>query len=120
MGPSLFTSANRGASFVELSSGMHKWDFQISEWVDSDNVIEILPDGSGAVSHRGAHTLAIAANLNTRGAITLQLPMSPDDPTPRRLVSHVLGLAWVDGATGRSQMFATVQDSIGDDGAQIN
>src|SRR4030095_14339986 len=59
------------SSVIELGSGLHRWDAQANQWVDTDNSIEILPNGSGAVSHRGAHQVAFAANLNTRGAITL-------------------------------------------------
>jgi len=96
------------SSVIELGSGLHRWDAEANQWVDTDNTIEILPNGSGAVSHRGAHQVAFAANLNTRGAITL------GTPDGKRLVSHVLGLAWFDAATGRSEMFAHVQDSIGE------
>lgn len=95
-------------SYVELESGLHRWDAATGQYVATDPGLEILPDGSGAVAHRSAHNVAIAANLNTRGAITVHTPDG------KRLVCHVLGLAWFDAATGRSQMFAQVQDSIGE------
>ena len=90
--------------YVELATGMHR--LEKGEWVEADDGIQVLADG-GAAALGGQHKAVFSANLNTLGATTLYLPDG------RRLVSHVLGLVYVDGDTGRSAVIAGVKDSIG-------
>lgn len=95
-------------SFVELGSGIHRWDAQASQYVDASDLIEIAADGSGAFGRNAAYQVHFSPNANTAGAITL---ITPDGKT---LKSHALSLAWFDSATGRSELFASIKDSIGE------
>jgi len=76
------------------------------QWEESQEEIEIVPAG-GAVAQKGQTTVTFAANLNTSGAISLQTPDS------KLFRSHILGLAYTDGANGNSVMIALIKDSIG-------
>src|ERR1041385_8264945 len=103
--PNGLTRTN-SSSYVELGSGMHRWDPNANQWVDAEVLLEI--QGNTAVSRNGAHNVTFAANANTPGAISL---VSPDGKTFR---SHVLGIAWFDASTSQSEMIAELKDSIGE------
>ena len=94
------------SSYVELGSGLHRWDAQARAWVDAEAVIEIA--GTGAAATKGAHGVTFAANANTRGCIDL---VTPDG---KRLRSHLLGIAWFDAKTGKSEMIGELKNSIGE------
>src|SRR6266487_2778718 len=96
------------SSFVELGSGIHRWDAQAGQYVDASDLIEIAADGSGAFGRNAAYQVHFSPDANTAGAITL---ITPDGKT---LKSHALSLAWFDSATGRSELFASIKDSIGE------
>ena len=93
-------------SVIELGSGMHYLDPETGQYRESRELIEIVP--GGAVARFGPHRVAWAANLNTRGALDLELPDG------RHLVSHVLGLALTDyGPQRRSILISSLKDSVG-------
>lgn len=96
------------SSFVELGSGIHRWDAQAGQYVDASDAIEIAADGSGAFGRNAAHQAHFSPNANTAGAITV---ITPDGKTFK---SHALSLAWFDSATGQSELFASIKDSIGE------
>jgi hypothetical protein len=95
-------------SFVELGSGIHRWDAHAGQYVDASDVIEIAPDGSGAFGRSASYQAHLSPNANTAGAITV---ITPDGKT---LKSHAMALAWFDSATGQSEQFASIKDSIGE------
>src|SRR5262249_22852059 len=92
------------ASFVELGSGIHRWDSQAGQWVDASDLLEIAADGSGAYGRNASYQVHFSPNANTAGAITL---ITPDGKT---LKSHALSLAWFDSATGQSELIASIKD----------
>jgi hypothetical protein len=96
---------NRTNSYVELGSGLHFQ--QDGQWVESQEVIELLQGGTGAVARQGQHQVFFAPNINTLGAINLATPDG------KRFRSHILGLAYTDARTGNSAMIADIKDSIG-------
>jgi hypothetical protein len=89
---------------VQIETGLNYLD-ESGEWVPSEAVIENYPEGARAF--KGQHKASFAGNLNIQGAIRLTLPDG------RRLVSHVLGLAYFDNSTGESVLFAPIQDCEG-------
>lgn len=99
-------SRTNTSSFVELGSGMHRWEARAGAWANAEALIEI--EGNAAVARKTAHQVTFAANANTPGAIDL---ITPDS---KRLRSHVLGIAWFDAASGRSEMIAELKDAIGE------
>ena len=94
------------SSYVELGSGMHRWDSNAGQWVDSEAVIEI--EGNIAVTRRGAHNVTLAADANTAGCINL---VTPDG---KRFRSHVLGIALFNSANSRSEMIGSLKNSTGE------
>lgn len=93
-------------SHTELASGMHRWDAQTDHWIEAEPRIELF--GEGALGRSAAHSVGFSANANTAGAIDL---VTPDG---LRLRSHVIGLAFLEPRTGRSEFFAELQDSLGE------
>lgn len=90
-------------SYTELQTGLHRW--QNNQWIESVPVI--TPVAGGAIATQTQHQVTFAANLNTRGAITLT---TPDGKT---LSSHILGLSYFDTGSGQAVLLATTQDSLG-------
>ena len=90
--------------YTELASGLHYKNSQ-GEWVEAKEEIETAP--GGAVARQGQHQVIFANNLNSYGAIDLQTPDG------KRLRSNVLGLGYMDKATGQSVLIAEIQDSQG-------
>jgi hypothetical protein len=97
------TVSQTNVAYVELESGMHYWEE--GQWTETQELIESYPDG--AIARQGPHKVILANNLNTVGAIDLQLPDG------QRLRSHILGLSYFDGATGQSVLVAGVKDALG-------
>ncbi len=89
--------------YTELASGMHY--LKDGQWIESEAKIEITKDGAAAT--KGAHKVNFAANINTVGAIDFTAPDG------KQLRSHVLGLSYLDTATGKSAMIGEIKDSIG-------
>ena len=77
------------------------------QWVESQEVIELLQGGAGAIARQGPLNVVFSPNINTAGAIDMHTPDG------KRFRSHVLGLAYMDAATGSNVMIAEVKDSTG-------
>lgn len=90
-------------SFTELNTGMAH--LVANEWVDSNDKITISPLGGQAIN--GQHNVMFLGNINTAGAIDLTTPDG------KHLRSTILGLSYLDTATGRSVMIGELQDSRG-------
>lgn len=90
-------------AYTEIVSGMHYWD---GEWKESREIIE--PFQNGAVARQGQHKVIFAPNLNTAGAIDLEMPDG------KRLRSHILGLSYYDEASDKSYLIAEVKDCQGE------
>jgi len=93
-------------SVYELASGMYYNDAN-GQLAESQELIEIAQGGASAVASHGQHKVTFANNLNTFGAITLQV-------AGKTLRSHLLGLSYSDPSTGKSILIAGVKDSIGE------
>lgn len=91
-------------SYVQLEGGLNYQDAN-GNWLPSSDQIELQP--GQAVAQHGQYQVTWAANINTYGAISVT---GPDGTTSR---SHVLGIAYVDPASGTNAVIATIKDSIG-------
>src|SRR6478736_3913978 len=95
----------RKHSYTELATGMHFKNAQ-SEWEESKEEIEILPNDAGAVANKGQHKAIFPPEIKS-GLIELQ---TPDQKWMR---SRVWGLAYFDSTTGKSVLLAEVNESEG-------
>lgn len=91
--------------YTELATGMHYKDAS-GQWQESQELIESY--AGGAVAKQGQYQVIFANNLCSYGAIDMQTPDG------KRLRSNVLGLMYVDNATGDAVLIAEVQDSTGE------
>jgi len=96
---------SRVHKFTELASGLNYLDSN-GLWVESQEKIEAF--ANGAVARQGQHTVIFASNLNTEGAIDMQCADG------KRLRSNILGLMYVDTATGKAIVIGELQDSEGE------
>ena len=92
-------------SYTELASGMNYLDAN-DQWTESKELIEAF--ANGAVARQGQYQVIFADNLNSAGAIDMQTPDG------KRLRSNILGLMYVDTATGDAALIAQIQDSTGE------
>ncbi len=90
-------------SYDEIATGLHYFDFENGQWLDTQELIE--PAEGGAVARRGPHKVRFAAQINTAGSITLT------DPEGGVFRSHPLALYYMDATDGRYEMIAQVKDS---------
>ncbi len=90
--------------YAELATGMHYQDAN-GQWVESQEKIEAF--SGGAVARHGQHQVIFANNLNSQGSIDMQTPDG------KRLRSNILGVMYVDTATGDAVVIARLQDSEG-------
>ena len=97
------TVVKTNLAYVQLETGMHYREG--GQWKESQELIE--PVMGGAVAAHGPHKVIFAENLNTAGAIDMETPDA------RRLRSHVLGLSYVDTASGKSVFIAELKDCYG-------
>ncbi len=93
----------RTNSYTELETGMHY--FEDGQWKESSTEIEITKEG--AIASKTPHKVAFDGNINVAGAVEL---ITPDG---KHLKSHVLGLAYLDTASGKSVLIAELQDADG-------
>jgi hypothetical protein len=91
-------------AYTELATGMHFLNAD-GQWSDATEEIESVPDG--AVARHGQHRVIFANNLATPGAIDMEMPDG------QRLRSHILGLSYLDTATGTNILLAEVKDCAG-------
>ncbi len=99
------TSVAKESEYVELANGAHRKAAD-GAWTESETRIDAR--GDTAVATGGPIEVTFLANPNSDGAVTL---VAPDGKVFR---SHVLGLAYTDGGTGQSVLFAPVQDAQGE------
>ncbi len=95
--------ARTNSAYTEIETSMHY--FKDGEWKKSSTEIEITKDG--AISQKTRHKVAFDGNINVAGAVEL---ITPDG---KHLKSHVLGLAYLDTASGKSVLIAELKDSQG-------
>lgn len=92
-------------SYVELASGLN-YQGTNGQWLPAQAMIE--PYAQGAIARRGQFQLIYDNNVNSASGVI-------DEQTSdgKRLVSNVVGLMYIDPATGQSVQIAEVQDSQG-------
>lgn len=95
--------AYRTNSYTELATGMHY--LEDGEWKEARELIE--PFDSGAIARYGQHKVNFAGNLNSAGAIDLEMPDG------NRLRGQVLGLAYYDSASRKSVLIGEVKNCQG-------
>lgn len=96
----------RKISYTELATGMH-YANERGELVESQEEIEILPNGAGAVARRGPHKVAFPPDIYD-GQIEL------NTPDGKWLRSRVLGLSYYDESSGKSVLIAETTNSLGE------
>jgi len=93
-------------SFVELGTGLNRWDEQTGAWVPASAEIEIV-NGRG-IARGSQHKVIFAGNANDPNG-TIEL-FSPEGD---HFILQTIGLAYTERGTGRSVFIAEVQDSEG-------
>lgn len=91
--------------YQEIATGLNFWNSATGQWEPSSEVIQPIPGGAAVLT--GQHKVIFAANLATFGAIQLETPDG------QQLRSHLLGLSYLDQASGKSVFIAEVTNSIG-------
>ena len=89
--------------YVELATGLNRWDSATQNWVLAQATWKATPDGYFA-ARQTAHHVVLAPNLRSQGAVDL---LTPDGV---RLRSTVWGLALRDTASGQEWLLAETQD----------
>ncbi len=92
------TVLRTNVAYIELANGMHYWDAERGEWLESRAVIELI-DGA-AVARYGPHKVRFSADFAAPTLIDLT---SPDG---HRLRSRIAGLAYTSRSSGRSVLIA--------------
>jgi hypothetical protein len=93
-------------SFVELGTGLNRWDAEAGAWVPASAEIEIV-NGRG-IARGSQHKVIFAGNANDPNG-TIEL-FSPEGD---HFVLQTVGLAYTERGTGRSVFIAEVRDSEG-------
>jgi len=96
----------RTNSYVELATGMNFLN-EKGEWEESKEEIEILPNDKGAIAAKGQHKVIFPPDVYD-GQIEMQ------QPDGKWLVSRVLGLSYLDTASGQSVLIAEITNSVGE------
>lgn len=91
---------------TELGSGMHYWSPAAQAWRESDPRIELV--NGVAVARRGQQRVLFAPDLSSKGSVDISTPEG------RRLKGTVLGLVYLDAASGRDVIIATVKPTLGE------
>jgi Concanavalin A-like lectin/glucanases superfamily/Bacterial TSP3 repeat len=94
---------DRTNSYTELSSGMNYLSNGL--WVSASENIQITANGGAATN--GQHQVAFAADINTPNAVQITTPDG------LQLQTHILGLSYLDTASGSNVLFAELTNSIG-------
>src|SRR6266567_2533356 len=76
------------------------------QWTDSSDQIQITPTGAQAITSQ--HRVSFLGNINAPAAVDLTLPEGD-----KHLVSNIIGLSYLDTATGKSVLIAEIKDSNG-------
>ena len=89
--------------YTEIAAGMHY--LKDGEWIASNATFELI--NGRAVARQGQHTLVLAPNIATPGAIELTTPDG------QKLVSQPSGLSFMDTVTGKNVIIAEIKPSVG-------
>ena len=99
---------NRIHQYVEIASGLNYLaDPATGEWAASQDLIELMPDGSAAAL-RGPAKLYAKPNLNSVGAITIVTVSN------RVFQTRPIGLYWYDPISNKASLIAQIQDCVGE------
>ncbi len=98
------------SSFVEMATGLSRWDAALEKWSDADASIEIAqgPEG-GAVAANGQHRVILSADANSANA-TVDVEM----PDGKRIQLQTIGIALTTLDNSRSMFLGEVKQSIGE------
>jgi hypothetical protein len=95
---------DRNFEYVQLESGLNRWDPAAAKWVPTDSTIELFRDG--AIVRNLQYSVIFSPNLANPGAIDILLPDG------QRLSGQIMGIAYSLGA--RSVLVAEVKDCVGE------
>ncbi|MBE7499175.1 MAG: hypothetical protein HS113_02480 [Verrucomicrobiales bacterium] len=93
-------------AFVELATGLNRWEETSQRWVPAQAEWEQTSEGY-FIARKTAHRVILTPNLNTVGAAQV---LAPDGV---RLRATPLALAYRDARTSESVVLATIQDCRG-------
>lgn len=99
-----FERAAVQGGYVELATGLNRWDEKTASWQPASAVFERGPQGH-FLARQTQHQVILAPDLNVEEAVDL---LTPDG---FRLRSSILGLALIDGSTGKSVLLADTKSS---------
>ncbi|MDE3066945.1 MAG: hypothetical protein KGJ60_05265, partial [Verrucomicrobiota bacterium] len=97
-------------AYVEVATGLNYLGTN-GQYLPSREEINAYPGGS--IAQFGQHRVIFANNINSSGAIDLQMPQTNGAPGGQEMKSEILGLAYYDTASGQSVLIAQVHDSQG-------
>ena len=92
------------SQFVQLESGLNRWDANTASWVATDPTIELFQDG--AIVRNLQYSVIFSPNLANPGAVDIQLADG------QRLRGQIMGIAYTFG--GQSVLAAQVRDCVGE------
>jgi hypothetical protein len=90
---------------IELRAGRNR--LQEGAWIKCDPKLRLSADGS-AIGQGARHSIRLAQNINTAGAIEVSFPATSG---PELLRMHLLGLFYEDTALGTNVLIADIKDS---------
>ena len=99
-----------GTPTLVLETGLHYWSAETKEWLPADPSFSMNATRDAFVAHRTLGQLRASAQINTVGAITVNL--DPQDAT-RQLVTSPVAIAIEEPATGNRLVVGTITNSIG-------
>jgi len=94
-------------SYTELATGLNFWNPATRQWEESKEQFYLTKEGY-AVATNGQHSLILAPDIASAGAVDL---LNPDGV---RLVSNPMGLSFADSATGKNVLIAQVTNCLGE------
>lgn len=100
-GPGLI---NRTNTYVQIETGLNHLNAS-GTWEEAEASFDLV-DGY-AVAERAQHKVRLAPNINTHGAVELELPSGEIQ------ISHVLGIGYYDEASGETVWLSGIRDSEG-------
>ncbi len=89
---------------TEIGSGLNV--FKNGSWVEANDIIEVLPNGT-AVATQTVHQVVFSANINANVGVRVRVDEA------NLLKTHVLGIAYYDFKKKQSVLVAELKDSIG-------
>ncbi len=93
----------RTNSYTELATGMHH--LVDGKWQESSDEIAIVPGGATATN--ASHRVFLSADAAASDAVRLTMPNG------QTLSSHVVGVSYLDTASGSNAMIAELHGSVG-------